>query len=92
MKNVLQIPSDVGETCRAAAQLLTQENARLSDLWDTWTDTDPDPEHGFYWTVNIDHPEVDRLRRHLNQITQFLDWLADHGEHGEAVEVAHERG
>lgn len=92
MKNVLQIPFDVGEHCRAAAQVLTQENARLSDLWDIWADTDPDPENGDVWMVKIDHPEITRLRRHIGQITQFLDWLADHGEHGEAVEAIHERG
>lgn len=95
MKNTLQIPSDIGDHCRAAAQVLTKENARLGDLWDIWADTDPDPENGDFWMVKIDHPEVARLRRHIGQIAQFLDWLADHGEHGQEVEhmeAAHERG
>lgn len=86
MRNILQVPSDIGEHCRAAAQVLSQENARLGDLWDIWADTDPDPECGDVWMVSIDHPEVTRLRQRLGQIAQFLDWLADHGEHAQPVE------
>ncbi|WP_136649732.1 hypothetical protein [Paracoccus aeridis] len=86
MKNVLQIPSDIGDHCRAAAQVLSQENARLGDLWDIWADADPDPQNGYYWMVKIDHLEITRLRRHIGQIAEFLDWIADHGEHGQPVD------
>lgn len=81
----LQIPSDIGEHCQTAATALLQHKAMLDGLWELWADEDPDPENGFYWTLHIEHPDADRMRRNMMQIAHFLEWLAQHGQHEQEV-------
>ncbi|MFP1645691.1 hypothetical protein [Pontitalea aquivivens] len=85
-KPILQIPADVGAHCRQAASVLTQANARLARLLEIWADDDPDPENGDFWHVQIAHPEVARLRENLRRVTDTLNFLADHGDHGLEIE------
>lgn len=86
MKQVLQIPTDVGEYLRGAAKVLDGEKANLDQLYEIFKDEDPDPENGWFWSISLDRKETDRLRENLKRVIEILNWLADHGNHGGPVE------
>lgn len=85
MKNVLQIPSDVGQHCRQAALALESSrrflNQRIEDARETSARLG-DPE----WPVMFDTADTARTRDNLAQAAQFLDWLAQHAVHGKPIE------
>lgn len=81
MKQVLQIPADVGGYCREAAKVLESSARYLTREIDLMAE--PDQEE---WTVYLDSPEAIRLRDNVRKAAQWLDWLAQHGAHGEPVE------
>lgn len=93
MKNVLQIPSDVGAYCREAAKVLESSARFLTREIDMCRDpADASDADGF--TVFMESDEVARTRDNVRRAAQWLDWLAQHGVHSrpvERVEAAHER-
>ncbi|WP_295047469.1 hypothetical protein [uncultured Paracoccus sp.] len=81
MKQVLQIPADVGGYCREAAYALTAHARLIERALDLWSDTDPDPdpENGHFWTIQIDHPDAHTMQRNLTKAAALLEMLHDHG-------------
>lgn len=80
-KNILQIPADVGEYCREAAKALEWYARFLTR--EIEITAEPDEES---WTVYLDSPDAIKMRDNVRRAAQFLDWLAQHGAHGEPVE------
>lgn len=76
MKGAITLPGDVAEYCRAAANVLKARQSRLKLLHDLWADEDPDPENGYFWHVQIEHPEASQMRNDLGKVAEFLEWLA----------------
>lgn len=76
------IPADVAEHVRKVAEVLDAHRAEIDRLWSIWADTDPDPENGDFWHVQIAHPDADRLRRNLGEAAAFLRWLAAFTDQG----------
>lgn len=87
MKQVLQIPADVGGYCREAAYALAAHARLIERALDLWSDTDPDPDNGFFWTIQIDHPDARTMQRNLAKAAAFLEMLHDHSRDAEADHV-----
>lgn len=78
----LILPADVAGHIHKVAEVLDAHRAEIDRLWSIWADTDPYPENGDFWHVQIAHPDADRLRRNLGETAAFLHWLAAFTDQG----------
>lgn len=82
-KPILQIPPDVGTYCRAFAKALSSSHGFLDKRikqYAEWMDGEPD------YSVEFSPDEIGTTRDNLAKAAEFMNWLADHGEHGKPVE------
>lgn len=80
---ILQIPSDVGDCCRKVAKVLESSRDYLHDsIEETARLMEGEPD----WTVDFPPESIRRTRDNLAKAAEFLNWLADHGEHQQPIE------
>ena len=80
----LQIPQDVGEFCKKAAVALGSSRDFLDGRikqYAEWAEADGETEYD----ISFSPDEIGRTRANLAKAAEFLDWLAQHGEHGQPV-------